>query len=117
MKQADKYIWAIAILQFIPTMLLPPAVLGSAKFLHLILVALFVLLGWGLVKRRSWALLLSIFVQGFNVIVRVLMLLPRIMSGGKVDLAWLISSLLAIAVSIGFLLFLEKPEVQIAITA
>jgi|YNPNPStandDraft_1061719.scaffolds.fasta_scaffold12798_5 hypothetical protein len=118
MTKADKFIWAIAILQFIPTLMFPPAVLFSAKITVLILpVLLFGLLGWGLVRRRPWALTMSIFVQGFNVIIRVLMLLPRVVVAGKLDVAWLVSSILAIIVSIAFLLLLEKPEVQIAITA
>lgn len=118
MTKADKMIWAIAIAQFIPTLMFPPAVLGSAKITVLILpVVLFALLGWGLVRRRPWALTMSIFVQGFNVIIRVLMLLPRVVVKGTLDVGWLVSSILAIALSLVFLLLLEKPDVQIAITA
>ena len=80
-------------------------------------VILFALLGWALVRRRPWALTLSIFVQGFNVIVRIMMLLPRIVVKGQLDVAWLVTSLLAVILSGAFLLLLEKPEVQIAITA
>jgi hypothetical protein len=118
MTKPDKYIWGIAILQFIPTLLFPPETLFSAKITILVLpVLLFALLGWGLVRRRPWALTLSIFVQGFNIIIRVMMLLPRIVVKGQVDFPWIIASLLAVIVSGVFLLLLEKPDVQIAITA
>jgi hypothetical protein len=118
MTKSDKYIWGIAILQFIPTLMFPPETLGSAKITLLVLpLLLFALLGWGLVRRRPWALTLSIFVQGFNVIIRVMMLLPRIVVKGQVDVPWVIASLLAIIISGALLLLLEKPEVQIAITA
>ncbi|MBC7260052.1 MAG: hypothetical protein H5T65_12480 [Chloroflexi bacterium] len=118
MTKADKFIWAIAISQFIPTLMFPPGVLFTAKITVLILpVLLFGLLGWGLVRRRPWALTLSIFVQGLNVIVRVLMLLPRVVTKGTLDVGWIVTSILAIALSLVFLFLLEKPEVQIAITA
>lgn len=118
MTKADKLIWGIAIAQFIPTLMFPPEVLASAKITVLALpILLFALLGWGLVRRRTWALTMSIFVQGFNVIVRVLMLLPRVVTKGTLDVGWLVASILAIALSLVFLLFLEKPDVQIAITA
>ncbi|MDH7488332.1 MAG: hypothetical protein QHH80_02350 [Anaerolineae bacterium] len=118
MTKADKLIWAIAILQFIPTLMFPPAVLTSARITVLALpILLFAFLGWGLVRRRPWALTLSVFVQGFNVIVRVLMLLPRVVVAGKLDVAWLVASILAVILSLVFLFLLEKPDVQIAITA
>lgn len=118
MTKADKFIWAIAVLQFIPTLMFPPAVLASAKITVLALpLVLFALLGWGLVRRRPWALTMSVFVQGFNVIIRVLMLLPRVVTNGRVDVAWLVFSILAVALSLVFLFLLEKPDVQIAITA
>lgn len=118
MTKSDKFIWGIAVLQFIPTLLFPPQTLASAKITILIFpVLLFALLGWALVRRRPWALTLSIFVQGFNIIVRLMMLLPRIVVKGQLDLPWVIASLLAIVLSGVFLLLLEKPDVQIAITA
>lgn len=118
MTKADKLIWGIAIAQFIPTLLFPPAVFASAKIAVLALpILLFALLGWGLVRRRPWALTMSIFVQGFNIIIRVLMLLPRAVTKGTLDVGWLVASILAVALSLVFLLLLEKPDVQIAITA
>jgi hypothetical protein len=118
MTKSDKYIWGIAILQFIPTLLFPPQVLGSAGIVLLILpVVLFALLGWALVRRRPWALTTSIFVQGFNIIIRIMMLLPRIVVKGQLDVPWIVASVLAVILSGAFLLLLEKPEVQIAITA
>ncbi len=118
MTKAEKLIWAITVTQFIPTLLFPPAVLVTAKITVLALpLVLFAFLGWGLVRRRPWALTLSIFVQGFNVIIRVLMLLPRVVTNGRLDVAWLVFSILAVALSLVFLFLLEKPEVQTAITA
>jgi hypothetical protein len=38
-------------------------------------------------------------------------------SGGKLDVAWILASFLAMALSIVFLVFLDKPDIQIAITA
>ncbi len=109
MTKAEKLIWAITVTQFIPTLLFPPAVLVTAKITVLALpLVLFAFLGWGLVRRRPWAL---------NVIIRVLMLLPRVVTNGRLDVAWLVFSILAVALSLVFLFLLEKPEVQTAITA
>jgi len=118
MTKTNKLILGIAIVQFIPTLLFPPAVLGGASIAILVVpLLLFALLGWGLVTHRRWALTLSIFVQGFNIIIRVLMLLPRIMTNGRLDAPWLITSFAAMILSMVLLVYLDKPDIQIAITA
>jgi hypothetical protein len=112
----------IYLFQIVPLLILPPEILKSGIVVVGILVVVFALLGYGLWRGRNWALSLSLTLQGFNVVVRLLMLFPnalmRLPEGGFVfDLAYIALSVVAIALSSFFLLRLDRPDVRSTIVA
>ncbi len=109
----------LLILQPLPLLLFPPALLtADALPLVAIVVALMWGLGWMVWRRRAWALTLSIFIQGLNVIVRLMMLLSNAVSAtGNIDLVFIVTSVLAIVLSWLFLLRLDNQDMRAAMAA
>lgn len=109
-----------AILQIIPLLILPPAMIFSsggintgAIALVAALVVIYVLLGWGLMRGRGWALTMSIFLQGMNVIVRLMMLFPNAVSKqGVWDVPLLVAFLIAVVLSLWMMTRLDRPDVR-----
>ena len=105
----------LLLLQPLPLLLFPPALLADALPLIAIVVAVMWGLGWMVWRRRTWALTLSIFIQGLNVIIRVMMLLSNAVSAsGDVNLGFVVTSVLAIALSWLFLLRLDNQDLRAA---
>jgi hypothetical protein len=111
----------IYILQILPLLLFPPATLRSGLIVVVFLALIIVLLDYGLLKGRAWALSLSMFLQGFNVIIRIMMLFPHAIRpenlGGGLDLSYISINILAIVVSLWFLLRLDRPDVRSTLIA
>jgi hypothetical protein len=108
----------VAALQWVPILCLPPAMLTSiSPMLWIALAVLFVGLGILLLRRHAWARLATIFVQGFNIIVRLLVLLPNVASKAasgqvQVDYAMLGTFLLSMLLSAAVLYYVDLPDVQ-----
>jgi hypothetical protein len=103
----------IAIFQFLAAALLPPAVLLSiGPVLWVLIVAVFGVLGFYLLHRRAWSRLATIFVQGFSIIVRLLVGVSHAVAGGQVDYALLITFVISIALSALILYYVDLPDVQ-----
>ena len=108
----------LASLQFIGPLLLPIDTLERVPLgIWGVVAALFVLLGFSLLRRRAWSRVATIFVQGFNIIVRILYLTghavtvergERTLNGGILGL-----SLLSVVVSGLILYYIDLPDVQI----
>ncbi|MBC7233510.1 MAG: hypothetical protein H5T68_09770 [Chloroflexi bacterium] len=112
----------IALLQIIPVLLLPPKVLLSInRLLFVIPVVIFALLAWALLDLRPVGRLMTIFVQGFHIIVRLLITLSRVVPskapGTPADIPLLVTSLLAIALSALILFYVDQPEMQLLFEA
>jgi hypothetical protein len=112
-----RLIFFVAIFQFIPLLLYPPQVLLSINPIFLVIVALLlVLVGWQLVQGgASWAPILSTFLQGFNIITRLILLFPHALvdeGAGGVNYLFLTTGVLAILLSIYFLYLLGRPEIE-----
>jgi hypothetical protein len=108
----------VAIFQFIPPLLLPPDTLLSAPPLLLLApVALFVFLGWAMLTLKPWATTLCIFVQGFSVIARFLILFPQASAGESTNWAFILSSVASIGLSTAILYVIDRPNVQVAFQA
>jgi hypothetical protein len=112
----------IYIFQIVPLLFFPLETLKSGVVIVGILAIVFALLGYGLSRGRSWALSLSLTLQGFNVVVRLLMLFPnalmRLSTGGFVfDLTYLALSVVSIGLSLFFLLRLDRPDIRATIVA
>jgi len=115
-----KLIKAILLLQFIPILLFPPSTFeltSQTWWLPAILVVL-AIVGVIQVFRKSvaaWPLYLISFAQGFNVISRLLMLMPQSTQGveGKIfNGPFFILSIISMAASAFVLWYVEKPEVK-----
>jgi hypothetical protein len=108
--------------QIIPLLIYPPETLKSGLAFVGIMVIIFVFLGYGLWRGRTWALSLSLTLQGFNVIVRLMMLFPnalmRLADGSFIfDLSYIAFGVVSIALSLFFLLRLDRPDVRATMVA
>jgi hypothetical protein len=115
-----KQIMPVIVMQFIPLVILPLSILFSINGVVYIVIAILVFgsLGYAIIKRKAWARNLSIFVQGFNIIVRLMMLFPNARTkDGPWDMSLIIASLLSIAISFWFLQRLDKTDFQSYVTS
>jgi hypothetical protein len=117
-KPKSRVVTIVAILQFIPPLILPPSAFTSLNMatiaLLTVVLALFGLLAWGLLTYRNWARVLTIFMQGFNMIARLLILLPSAASAdGNVNLASILTSVISIAFSGIVLYSIDKSDVEV----
>jgi len=107
----------IAALQFIAVIVLPPRILaGMAPALWVAIAALFGVLGLGLYRQQAWARVASVFVQGMNIIVRLLTLLGNVVTPeGTTDVSLLVTTLVAGALSALILVQIDRPEIRMAV--
>jgi hypothetical protein len=105
------------VLPLIAPLLYPPAVLLEALPALAVAVVVFGIMGALVWQGRSLALTFSIFLQGFNVIIRLMMFFSqsaeRTAAGGvRVDWPYLILALLSIGISLWLLLRLDRMDVR-----
>ena len=83
-----------------------------------ILLLLCGFLGWALLQRKPWGRTLTIFVQGLNVVVRIITFFGNVYQPeAGVHTAFLLTYLLAIILSGVILSYIDRPEVQLAFEA
>ncbi len=118
MMQTSKRILLFFVLPVIAPLLYPPSWMGGQIWIGFVLAALlFIALGFALARGRSTALTLSIFLQGLNVIVRLMMFFSHSApSAGAVDIPFIVASLLSIGLSTYVLLRLDKVDVRVLMT-
>jgi F0F1-type ATP synthase membrane subunit a len=119
--KTNRLIWAVAIGQIVPVLLYPPASLASASPVLLgLAVILFAVVGFYLIQRRGWAKILTIFFQGFNIIIRLMLVLSHganpLKKGGGINVDVIVVSVLAIAISAIIMFRFDVPEVDLAFT-
>jgi hypothetical protein len=104
----------VALAQVVPLLLFPWDLSIRSLIFIAVLILLAVFLGWALLKRKPWGRLLTIFVQGMNIIIRIITLFANVYTpetGLKVGL--LVTYLLSAVIS-GFLLsYIDRPEMQL----
>jgi hypothetical protein len=101
------------VLPFIAPLLFPPDMLISGWVAILFSLLLFTGLGIFLLRGNSTALTLAIFLQGLNVIVRLMMLYPHVYERGEFNFMWLLTSLLSIGISTFLVLRLDRTDVRV----
>jgi uncharacterized membrane protein len=75
-------------------------------------------LSWMVWRKKAWALTLIIFIQGLNVIIRLMMLLSNaVNASGNYDWGFIVTSVLAIVVSWLFLYRLDNQDLRAAMAA
>ena len=112
------------ILPVVAPLLYPPALLLGGLPIVAVAALIIVLIGVFLWQGRGLALTLSIFLQGFNVIVRIMMLLSNAVpapaaSGGplQADIPYIVAAVLSIGLSLWLLLRLDRPVVHAAMVS
>lgn len=120
-RRGSTLIKVVAIGQFIPMFLYPVESLQSISPILLgLALAFFVFLGFYVWTRRPWAKTLTIFLQGFNIIARIMMTLSNaaepIKTGGGAHWSFIVTSLAAMALS-GLILYrFDAPDIEVAFT-
>ena len=105
----------VAILQFIPALMLPPTMLLSINPVLLIVpFAFFAFLAWAMLTLKRWSITLCVFVQGLNVIARLLIMFPQAVGEGGADWPFVITSLVGIVLSSVILYVIDQPKVEVA---
>ncbi len=120
-----RLIVSVLILQIIPLMLFPPASLSPESqewWLPTLLAAMVVVADLQLILRRStqlWPWHLLSFVQGFNIISRLMMLWPHAtyILGGitTINFPYVILTCVSMAGSATLLWYLELPDVRLGL--
>ena len=108
----------LLLLQPLPLLLFPPALLAGALPLIAVVVVVMWGLSWMMWRKQARALTMSIFIQGLNVIIRLMMLLSNAVdASGNVNLGFIVTSVLAIVLSWLFLYRLDNQDLRAAMAA
>jgi hypothetical protein len=115
MERSSRFISYIAFAQFAPLVLFPwDLSVRSVVFIFLLLL-LCAFLGWALIQRKPWGRTLTIFVQGLNIVIRVITLFGNVYRPEVgLNVALLVTYLLSVVVSAVVLGYIDRPEVQLA---
>lgn len=110
-----KRILIFFVLPIIGVLSFPPATLLSAPIIIVIAILVFSGLGYLLWRGRTTALTLAIFLQGLNVIVRLMMFFPHAVNpvSSSIDLPYIIANLLGLGLSLYLLLRMDRPDVRV----
>jgi len=116
---------ALLFLQFIPLLLFPPDTFNPSSqqwWLPVLLTALAIFAAIKIVVQKSSDLYpwyLVSFSQGFNIISRLMMLMPHATNnvGGKeiADWPYLLTNIVAILISAGYIVYAELPDVRLSL--
>ena len=104
----------VAALQVVAPLTLPPALLaGISPVFWGVIVAIFAILGLNLLRRKAWSRVASIFVQGFNIIVRILVIAGHAAPGGVVDYGIISTFAVSMLLSAVILFYIDQPDIQV----
>lgn len=121
-KRRPVLITVIAVLQIVPVILLPPKTLQATNPLFLLPpLVIFGVLAWALLTWRPAGRTMTIFVQGLNIIVRVLIgmshVVPSKQPGTPTDVPLLVTFLVSTILSVLILFYVDQPEMQLLFEA
>ncbi|GAB4499358.1 MAG: hypothetical protein OHK0052_14260 [Anaerolineales bacterium] len=109
----DNRILLFFALPVLAPLLLPPQVLIEGIEVILFVAALLLTTGYLLYQGRRLALTFMVFLQGLNFIVRMMLFFSRsVDSKGTVDWAFIITSLLSMALSFYLLMRLDAVDIR-----
>jgi hypothetical protein len=104
----------VALAQVIPLLLFPWDLSVRSFVFIAVLILLAAFLGWALLQRKPWGRLLTIFVQGMNIIVRIITLFGNVYSPETgVNVGLLVTYLLSAVVSGVLLSYVDRTEMQL----
>ena len=109
---------AIFLLQGLPILLYPLPMIQAAPLAFALIFLFFAFLGFMALRGRAWALTLSIFCQGMNVITRLMMVWPNAQTPeGTLNVAFSVAMLAGIILSTWLLFRMDRPDVRKALLA
>jgi len=116
-RQLPVGLWLVALLQWMAPMIKPPSLLASLPLALWVAMALvFGLVAVNLLRRRVWSHTATVFIQGFSILVHLLVLIPgvAIMSdaGPIVDYAMLGTFVASMLASAAILYYVDLPVVR-----
>lgn len=101
------------ILPILALLIFPLGTLTSSVVIPITVVVVGISLGYLLWRGRSMALTLAIFIQGMNVIVRLMMILPNASKNGVFQPVEVIANLIGIILSFYILLRLDRNDIRV----
>lgn len=108
----------VALLSYPPTLLFSNFSIGVVLLLGLV-IGLFIILGILLQKGRSSALTLAIFLQGLNVIIRLMMLFPNAYNASEQVFNWpyVFFNLFGMIISFYLMLRMDRSDIRVLMVA
>jgi len=115
MKRSEsRGIQLVAVLQLVPLALFPWSVSVGSLVAIFVLALLCGFLGWALFNRKPWGRTLTIFVQGFNIIVRIITLFANVYEAERgADVPLLVTYVASGVLSWLILSYIDRSEVQL----
>jgi hypothetical protein len=114
-RSENRGIRLVAFFQVIPLLLFPWG-LSVGSFAAIAVLALLCgFLGWAVIRLKPWARTLTVFLQGFNIIVRIVTLFRNVYDQeAGLDLPLLVTYVLSAVLSWLVLSYVDRSEVQLA---
>jgi hypothetical protein len=101
------------VLPLLAVLAYPPTMLAGGLPVVLIVALIFILISALLWRGSSRALTLTIFIQGMNIIVRIMMFFPQsIPRAGQYNFPYMILSILALALSLYLVFRLDRADIR-----
>ena len=117
MKTIQKILYFF-VLPFVATLLYPPATLIAGTGAIVVALITFGLIGWAQLRGRSLALTFAIFLQGLNVIIRLMMFFAHAVPKGLgPDWVYIITVLAGLGLSMWLVIRLDQSDVRVTMTA
>ncbi len=112
-------LWLVALFQWVAPMIKPPSLLASAPLaLWAVVAVLFGLVAVNLLRRRAWSHTATVFLQGFSILVHLLVLIAGVATMGEagpvVDYAMLITFVASMLASAAILYYVDLPVIRSA---
>jgi hypothetical protein len=105
------------VLPILATIIYPPQSLVDSLAAVVAALLFFGLMGYWMWTRRSLALTFSIFVQGINVIIRLMMFFSNsVDTGGTPNLLFALTSVIGLAISVWLMIRLDGQDVHTFMT-
>lgn len=118
---SSTFIRSLFFLQIIPLIMYPPATLTGGLAIIAVAAIAVAALGFMAIRGRPWAHTMSLFVQGFNAIIRIMMFFPHAVSVSTgtpfTDWPYIITALISVGLSIWFLYRLDRNDVRLLVGA
>ncbi|NLE75191.1 MAG: hypothetical protein GX605_00385 [Chloroflexi bacterium] len=103
-------------LQFIPVLLIPPSLASKILVLAVVEILFLFAVLTGIYRQRPWSQTLSVFVMGFNIITKLMLFFPHIVSStGQVDYLFGAIMLASMVLSGVFLYLMDRPVIAVQI--